>query len=113
VVTTIFNLGSFRQTKEVICAAGLRNELSFTSFRHGGLTELGNADLTEPQIRGLSRQKSSKALPRCVKRTQHQIVAGTYKHRALRDDPGWAFRQREIRKWLQWGHETGKCRKPH
>jgi hypothetical protein len=75
-----------KKTKEVIRAAGLRDELSFTSFRHGGLTELGDADLTDTQIRALSRQKSSKVLPRYIKRTQRQIVAGTRKRRALREE---------------------------
>ena len=66
-----------KKTKKVIRAAGLRDELCFTSFRHGGLTELGDADLTDTQIRALSRQKSTKVLPRYIKRTRRQIVAGT------------------------------------
>jgi len=74
-----------KKTKEVIRAAKLRDELSFTSFRHGGLTELGDAELTDTQIRALSRQKSSKVLPRYIKRTRRQIIAGTYKRRALRE----------------------------
>jgi hypothetical protein len=79
-----------KKSKKVIRAAGLRDELSFTSFRHGGLTELGDAELTDTQIRALSRQKSTKVLPRYVKRTRRQIVAGTVKRRALReaDDAG-------------------------
>jgi len=32
-----------RKVKEVIRAAGLRDELSFTSFRDGGFTEGGDA----------------------------------------------------------------------
>ena len=75
-----------KKAKVVNRKAGLRDELSFTSFRHGGLTELGNADLTDTQIRALSRQKSSKVLPRYVKRTRRQIVAGTAKRRALREE---------------------------
>src|SRR5262249_37768967 len=73
-----------KKTKVVIRAAGLRDNLSFTSFRHGGLTELGDAELTDTQVRALSRQKSSKVLPRYIKRTQRQIIAGTHKRRALR-----------------------------
>lgn len=73
-----------QKSKEVIREAELRDELSFTSFRHGGLTELGDAELTDAQIRALSRQKSSKVLPRYIKRTRRQIVAGTQKRRALR-----------------------------
>jgi len=33
-----------RKVKEVIRAADLHDELSFTSFRHGGLTETGDAE---------------------------------------------------------------------
>jgi hypothetical protein len=77
-----------KKTKKVIRTAGLRDELSFTSFRHGGLTELGDADLTDTQIRALSRQKSTKVLPRYIKRTRRQIVAGTVKRRALREAEG-------------------------
>ena len=39
-----------RKVKEVIRAAGLRDELSFTSFRHGGFTEAADADLTDAEI---------------------------------------------------------------
>jgi hypothetical protein len=33
-----------RKVKEVIRAAGLRDELTFTSFRHGAFTETGDAN---------------------------------------------------------------------
>jgi hypothetical protein len=33
-----------RKVKEVIRAAGLRDKLSFASFRHGGFTESGDAE---------------------------------------------------------------------
>ena len=77
-----------KKSKAVILAAGLRSELSFTSFRHGGLTELGDADLTDSQIRALSRQKSSTVMPRYIKRTQRQIIEGTKKRRATRTNGG-------------------------
>lgn len=73
-----------KKIKAVIRAAGVREELSFTSFRHGGFTELGDAELTDAQIRALSRQKSSKIVGGYVKRTQVQIIAGTHKRRAGR-----------------------------
>lgn len=72
------------RAKEMILAAGLRSELTFTSFRHGGMTELGDADLTDAQIRAISRHKDAKTLPRYVKRTQRQIVDGIVKRRATR-----------------------------
>ena len=33
--------------KKIIRAAGLRDELTFTSFRHGGFTEDADADLSD------------------------------------------------------------------
>jgi hypothetical protein len=44
-----------RKVKEVIRAAGLRDELSFMSFRHGGFTETGEAELTDREIMALGR----------------------------------------------------------
>jgi hypothetical protein len=41
-----------RKVKDVIRAAGLRDELSFTSFRHGGFTESGDAGLSESRDHG-------------------------------------------------------------
>jgi len=73
-----------RKVKEIIRAAGLRDELSFTSFRHGGLTEAGDAELTDAQIRAQSRHTSSKVLSRYVKRTMKQVAAGAKKRRAVR-----------------------------
>ena len=37
--------------KQIIRAAGLRDELSFTSFRHGGFTEGADSDLTDAELR--------------------------------------------------------------
>jgi hypothetical protein len=39
-----------RKVREVIRAAELRDELSFTSFRHFGLSETGDAELTDRKI---------------------------------------------------------------
>ncbi len=73
-----------RKVKEVIRAAGLRDELSFTSFRHGGLTETGDAELTDREIWRRGRHTSVKVLPKYVKRTTKQIATGAKKRRASR-----------------------------
>src|SRR6516165_7366248 len=73
-----------RKVKEVIRTAGLRDELSFTSFRHGGLTETGDAELTDREILAQSRHTTVKVLPKYVKRTTKQIATGTKKRRAVR-----------------------------
>jgi hypothetical protein len=77
-----------RKVKEVIRAAELRDELSFTSFRHGGLTETGDAELTDREILAQSRHTTVKVLPKYVKRTTKQIAMGTKKRRAVRTKGG-------------------------
>ena len=73
-----------RKVKEIIRAAGLRDELTFTSFRHGGFTEAADADLTDAEIRAQGRHKSAKVLPRYAKRTMRQVEEGAKKRRAMR-----------------------------
>jgi hypothetical protein len=77
-----------RKVKEIVRAAGLRDELSFTSFRHGGLTETGDAELTDREILAQSRHTTVKVLPKYVKRTTKQIATGTKKRRAARTKDG-------------------------
>jgi hypothetical protein len=74
-----------RKTKEIIRAAGLRDDLTFTSFRHGGFTEAADSDLTDAEIRAAGRHKSAKMLPRYAKRTMNQVAAGAKKRRAQRE----------------------------
>jgi len=73
------------KVKSIIRAAGLRDVLSFTSFRHGGFTEAADADLTDAEIRAQGRHKSAKVLPRYAKRTMKQVEAGARKRRAERE----------------------------
>ena len=76
------DLGQMSRTvKEIIRAAGLRDELSFTSFRHGGFTEGADADLSDAELRAQGRHKSAKVLPRYAKRTMKQVAAGAKKRR--------------------------------
>jgi hypothetical protein len=77
-----------RKVKEVIRAAGLRDELSFTSFRHGGFTEGGDAELTDREMLAQGRHTTVKVLPKYTKRTTRQIVNGAKKRRAARTKDG-------------------------
>lgn len=72
------------KVKRIIRAAGLRDALSFTSFRHGGFTEAADADLTDAEIRAQGRHRSAKVLPRYAKRTMRQVAEGARKRRAVR-----------------------------
>jgi hypothetical protein len=77
-----------RKVKDVIRAAGLRDELTFTSFRHGGFTEAADSDLTDAEMRAQGRHKSAKVLPTYAKRTMKQVETGARKRRAARTDDG-------------------------
>jgi hypothetical protein len=74
------------RVKEVIRAAGLKDELSFASFRHGGFTEAGDAELTDRELMAQGRHKSPKVLGKYVKRTQRQVAKGIRKRQAFRKD---------------------------
>ena len=73
-----------RKVKDIVKAAGLREELTLTSFRHGGFTEAADADLSDAEMRAAGRHKSAKVLPRYAKRTMKQVEAGAKKRRAIR-----------------------------
>jgi hypothetical protein len=77
-----------RKVKEIIRAAALRDELSFTSFRHGGFTEGGDAELTDREMLAQGRHTTVKVLPKYTKRTTRQIVNGARKRRAARTKDG-------------------------
>ena len=64
-----------RKVKEIIRAAGLRDELTFTSFRHGGFTEAADAELTDAEIRAQGRHKSAKVLP-TLRQAHHEAGRG-------------------------------------
>jgi hypothetical protein len=77
-----------RKVKEVIRAAGLRDELAFTSFRHGGFTEGGDAELTDREMLAQGRHTTVKVLPKYTKRTTRQVMNGAKKRRASRTKDG-------------------------
>jgi hypothetical protein len=70
--------------KKIIVAAGLRTELSFTSFRHGGFTEGADSDLTDAELRAAARHRSTRQLPTYAKRTRKQLISGSKKRRLER-----------------------------
>ncbi|SCB42997.1 hypothetical protein GA0061098_1009213 [Bradyrhizobium shewense] len=70
--------------KKIVQEADLRQELSFTSFRHGGFTEGADSDLTDAELRAAGRHRSSRQLPTYAKRTGKQLIAATKKRREER-----------------------------
>ncbi|TYL91784.1 hypothetical protein FXB40_28140 [Bradyrhizobium rifense] len=70
--------------KKIIAEAGLRQELSFTSFRHGGFTEGADSDLTDAELRAAGRHRSSRQLPTYAKRTGTQLIKAAKKRREER-----------------------------
>ena len=70
--------------KKIVLAGGLRPELSFTSFRHGGFTEGADSDLTDAELRAAARHRSTRQLPTYAKRTRKQLISGSKKRREER-----------------------------
>jgi len=70
--------------KEIVRAAKLRDELSFSSFPHGGFIEGADADLTDAELRAAGRHRSARQLPTYAKRTRKQLVSVATKRRAER-----------------------------
>lgn len=66
-------------------AAGLPSDLTLAACRHGGLTELGDAELTEQGVMALSGHKDARSARLYVKRTEHQRLAAASKRRAWVD----------------------------
>jgi hypothetical protein len=76
-----------RKVKEVIRAAEMRDEPTFTSFRHGGFTEAADSDLTDAEC-GPRGGTSPPRYARYAKRTMKQVAEGSRKRRATRTNDG-------------------------
>ncbi len=81
-----------RTAREIITAAGLRPELTFRSFRHGGMTEAGESDMTDREITAQSGHTSPKELPVYSKRTLKVVANGIRKRLARRSPTATAAR---------------------
>ena len=76
-----------RVVGKIVAAAGIRSELSFTSFRHGGFTEGADSDLTDAELRTAGRHRSTQQLPLYAKRTLKQLMSASKKRREERAKP--------------------------
>jgi hypothetical protein len=65
-----WNEHTFRhEVRGVMDRAGLPRSITFTSFRHGGMTELGDSGLTDSQIMSLSAHKDVQTVQTYNKKT--------------------------------------------
>jgi hypothetical protein len=88
-ITERGDLDHLRSTvKDIMRHAGLPEDLSFTSFRHGGFTEGADSDWTDAELRAAGRHRSAKQLPTYAKRTQKQLISATEKRRIERTKAG-------------------------
>src|SRR5262245_25321640 len=69
-------------------AAGLPQEITFTSFRHGGHTDAADAGLTDAQIRALSGHKTAAMVSVYAKKTREQRLAAARKRLEARRTKG-------------------------
>lgn len=77
-----------RVVREARRRAGLPEHVTLTACRHGGMTELGDAQLTEQGVMALSGHRTPEASRLYVKRTETQRLAAARKRRA------WVERER-------------------
>jgi len=61
-----------RTVREARKHAGLGDHVTLDACRHGGMTELGDAELTEQGVMSLSMHKTPQAARLYVKRTERQ-----------------------------------------
>ncbi|SFI36315.1 hypothetical protein [Albimonas pacifica] len=77
--------GFVRQARK---AAGLGDHVTLDACRHGGLTELGDAEVTEAEGMATSGHKTPSAYRGYVKRTAAQRLSAARKRRAWRESGG-------------------------
>jgi len=71
-----------RLVREARKHAGLPAHVTLTACRHGGMTELGDAELTEQGVMALSAHSTPDAARGYVKKTERQRIAAARKRRA-------------------------------
>jgi len=77
-----------RLVREARVAAGLGAHVTLAACRHGGMTELGDAGLTEQQTLSLSQHRTPEAARLYVKRTEHQRTTAALKRRQFVEGMG-------------------------
>jgi hypothetical protein len=73
-----------RKVKKIIRAAGLRDELTFTSFRHGGATEAGTSGLSDREMMVKGQWTSPKMLKHYVHKNDEMHINAHAKRQANR-----------------------------
>ena len=73
-----------RVVKTIIRAAGMRDELTFTSFRHGGTTEAATAGLTDSELRVKGQWTTGKVLKHYVHKNDEIHINAHEKRKANR-----------------------------
>jgi len=76
-----------KQVRKVLDGIGLHH-LTFASFRKGGETEMGDADLTDQQMMALDGHKSRTVLPTYVATNRQQRIEAALKRRQHRTNRG-------------------------
>ena len=65
------------RARRVADAANLPKHITLAAFRHGGLTELGDAGLPDTMAQALSRHRQRSTLDRYIHRTDAQLISAS------------------------------------
>jgi hypothetical protein len=63
------------RARQIADAANLPKHITLAAFRHGGLTELGDAGLPDTMAQALSRHRQRSTLDRYIHRTDSQLIS--------------------------------------
>ena len=84
-ITNPFSFGGMQKIVQTMRARlGLSSTFTLDACRHGGMTELEEAELTDGQGRALSAHKSQQAYEGYAKRTMERALSATRKRHAHR-----------------------------
>ena len=84
-ITKLFSFGGMQKIVQTMRAKlGLPSTFTLDACRHGGMTELEEAELTDGQGRALSAHKSQQAYEGYAKRTMERALSATRKRHAHR-----------------------------
>ena len=79
--------------RKIADAAGLPKQFTFMGLRHGGLTELGDAEATDQEMMAISGHRTRQTLTVYSRRSGQQAANAARKRRALRGKGGFETEQ--------------------
>ena len=95
------------RVRKARAAAELGEHVTLDACRHGGMTELGDAELAEQGVMSLSGHRTPQAARLYIMRTDHQRMRAAAKRRAWVEE---SFKRARVDLRSEWGSRNGASR---